>query len=168
MSQWVFENPRSVEKVSSKFWDHSQTVHSWREGISFCMYKFEKVTRGADRHERTWEPSRDRRSVEKIRKRSGEMRVLCPDIFLTLEVSRDVCILYCACHCVYLHFLAYSHVQYLSVTHEAREKSTSGSKWTDRKINLLLCLTGVVFSLISLGDTLWTMIDLKKKCFPDK
>lgn len=68
-SQWAFWKSLQPWKVSSKLWDRSQMVHSWRERISFCMYNFEKVTRRADRHERTCEPSRDRRSEEKIRKR---------------------------------------------------------------------------------------------------
>lgn len=119
VSQWAFENPCSAGKVSSKFWDRSQMVHSWREGISFCMYNFEKVTRGADRHERTWEPSRDRRSEEKIRKRRG--RASCCSnalIFsLTPQESGDIYYIVCVSEGV-CGFVLQTHLQYLSVMHE--------------------------------------------------
>lgn len=87
-------------KVSSKLWDCSQMVHSWRERISFCMYNFEKVTPRSDRHERTCEPSRDKRSEEKIRKRGGRARCSdASDILLTPYMPGDT--VYCVCQCVY-------------------------------------------------------------------
>ena len=51
-SQWAVENPCSNGRVPSKLGDNGHMVHSRSLGISFCMYKFEKVTRGADRHDR--------------------------------------------------------------------------------------------------------------------
>ena len=107
-------------KVSSKLWDCSQMVHSWRERISFCMYNFEKVTRRADRHERTWEPSRGRRSEEKIRQRRGRARLFrCPDILLTPKVPGDTATL-CVRQRVHIDVAVYlqTRIQYLSVMHE--------------------------------------------------
>lgn len=92
------------------------------------MYNFEKVTRRADRLERTREPSRDRRSKEKISKTGLSELFRCPDILLTPKAPGDTVRL-----CVRMDLLAYlrAHILYLSVVHEEEkhnEAEVNGAK----------------------------------------
>lgn len=139
VSQWALENPCSAV-VSSKLWDSTQMIHSWREGISFCMYNFEKVTRGADRHERTWEPPRDRGSEEKIKKKQNRATVLMLQFSLnTSSAWRHIL------HCVSVHvWVCLCSCKHTVFTCNAWDINSMGSNWMKWKINLL-CLTAVFF-----------------------
>lgn len=142
VSMGIWESSQR-SKVSSKLWDCSQMVHSWRERISFCMYNFEKVTRRADRHERTWEPSRGRRSEEKIRQSEA---VPMPWYSLnTLSAWRHgyiVCVCARASVCAYRCGCVLADAHTIFICHAWGRESAMGSQWIEWKVSLPLCSIG--------------------------
>lgn len=73
-----------------KLWRHSQKVDSWREGISFCMYNFRKVTGGAARHQRSGDASRERGRRSGAEDQSGRAVVFMLPYFLTPTPSANI------------------------------------------------------------------------------